>query len=332
MTRVRLDEIAIDAGTQIRAAINEQVVTDYAERMTEGVEFPAIVLFHDGNGYYLADGFHRAMAAQRNQFRDIDADVRPGTKADAIWFALGANRANGHRLTDADKKHALRLAVATFPERSMRQLAEQVGCSSTYASRIRDEVQTSLQPVSRVTGADGKTYHASHAARDAAREAAVAMFRQGKGLDEVRAAAGIGRDLAQRLRKEAGAGLDKSKAGVEQRKQAVRDMAGRGFSSRQISAEIGVREDHVAIIAKAEGIAIPADSFVKRTKRLDANRIVAQMVLDAENLCADVNLIEFAELDRSQVAGWLRSLQQSRDQLGGFIRRLMKEKQNGEAA
>ncbi len=31
------------------------------------------------------------MAAQRNGFVDIPADVQAGTKEDALWFALGAS-------------------------------------------------------------------------------------------------------------------------------------------------------------------------------------------------------------------------------------------------
>lgn len=33
MNRIQLSEIAFDAGTQIRAAIDQRVVTDYAEAM-----------------------------------------------------------------------------------------------------------------------------------------------------------------------------------------------------------------------------------------------------------------------------------------------------------
>jgi hypothetical protein len=153
--RVRLDQIAFDAGTQIRAAIDQQVVSDYADAMTSGATFPPIVLFHDGNQHYLADGFHRFMAAQRNQFRDIDADVRPGTKEDALWFALGANRVHGVRMTYADKRHAVALAFVTWPGRSATQIAEQLGVSQSFVSRQKEQVMPSLPD--RVVGKDGKT-------------------------------------------------------------------------------------------------------------------------------------------------------------------------------
>lgn len=80
MTRLPLTAIAFDAGTQIRAAIDEQAVNDYADRMHAGDTFPPLVLFHDGNQHYLADGFHRFMAAQRIGAEDFVVDVRPGTK------------------------------------------------------------------------------------------------------------------------------------------------------------------------------------------------------------------------------------------------------------
>ena len=55
--------------------------------------------------------------------------------------------------------------------------------------------------------------------------------------------------------------------------------------------------------------------------------------MDAENLTADVHLIDFSALDRAQIADWLDSLTQSRVKLGAFIKRLTQEqKQHGEAA
>lgn len=293
--RVALADIVFDAGTQIRAAINEQVVAEYSERMTEGVVFPAVVLFHDGNAHYLADGFHRFMAARRNEYRDIDADVRAGTKTDAIWFALGANKANGHRLTAADKKNAVALAFRNWPYRSMHQIAEQIGCSYQYVQQERPKVASTCQLPGRVTGKDGKSYPATKT---------------------------VPRSMP-----------DRSPAAAKQRRQDVSDMAGRGYTSRQIAASLQITQQSVAEIAKSEGISIHADRVVGKAKHHDANRIVGRMVQDAENLCADVNLIDFDDLDAAHLPQWLSSLQKSRDALGGFIRRLMKEQQkHGEEA
>ena len=132
VTTLALDTIAVDAGTQVRSAINDDVVADYAERLAEGVTFPPVVVFHDGSQSYLADGFHRMLASRRAGREVIEAEVRPGTKTDALWYALGANRANGLRLTPADKQHAIRLAVTTWRDRSSTQIAEQIGCTHAY--------------------------------------------------------------------------------------------------------------------------------------------------------------------------------------------------------
>lgn len=128
MARIRLDAITFDAGTQVREAISEQLVAAYGDCMAKGDRFPPVVLFHDGNQYYMADGFHRGLASQRLGSAEIEADVRPGTKVDALWFALGANRKNGERLKSSDLRHAVLLAFQTWPDRSARELAEQIGC------------------------------------------------------------------------------------------------------------------------------------------------------------------------------------------------------------
>ena len=160
MTTVNLDAIVFDAGTQVRAAISESVVTDYAERMAEGDEFPPIVVFHDGTHFVLGDGFHRALAAKRNGATTIRATVKNGTKVDAIWFAFAVNRANGHRFTPADKKYAVLLALKTWPDKSQNQIAQQIGCDQAYVSRLKAEVMTSHTLPDRVTGKDGKSYPA----------------------------------------------------------------------------------------------------------------------------------------------------------------------------
>jgi hypothetical protein len=68
------------------------------------------------------------------------------TQADALWYALGANKANGQRLTPADKKHAVLLTFRAWPEMSAGKIAEQVGCSQDYVSQLRSQVKDSFDP------------------------------------------------------------------------------------------------------------------------------------------------------------------------------------------
>lgn len=345
MPRTPLSQIAFDAGTQIRAAINESVVAEYADRMTEGIAFPPIVLFTDGTCredsspiYFIADGFHRAQAALRNSFKDIDAEVRPGTKQDALWFALGANKANGQRLTDADKKHAIVLAIKAWPDRSAAMIAEQLGCNHVYVTRLRQQEFTSKDLPSKVIGKDGKSYPAVRGTndtvgqrRDMRREEIAALVKAGHESREIVETLKIRPDEVASVRRELGVGRDTSKAGIAKRKQDVRDMAGRGYTTRQIASALHITEESVGTIATKESIYIHADRVVGKTKRHDSTRIVEQMVMDAENLTADVNLIDFASLDRASIARWLDSLTASQKSLVAFIKRL-KEQKNVEAA
>lgn len=140
--------------------LREPLRTAREQRRTVAATFPPVVLFHDGTRYYLADGFHRFMAAQRNGSIDITADVRAGTKDDALWFALGANKKNGKRLTSTDLQHAIRLAFKTWPDKSTTMIAEQVGCTQRYVSTIHEQVRTTSNLADRVTGKDGKSYPA----------------------------------------------------------------------------------------------------------------------------------------------------------------------------
>jgi hypothetical protein len=88
----------------------------------------------------------------------------------------------------------------------------------------------------------------------------------------------------------------------------MRAMAGEGYTSRQIAAELGLSEDGCRATLKHEGIHVPADKATRGTHRHDSNRIVDQIVADAENLTEGVNLIDFAELDRERIGEWADSL------------------------
>lgn len=112
MKSLSLGKIRIDGGTQARAELNQQTVSEYADAMTEGAKFPPVVVFFDGVDHWLADGFHRYFGAKKIDARDIDADVREGTRRDAILFSLGANDTHGLRRTNADKRKSVETLLA----------------------------------------------------------------------------------------------------------------------------------------------------------------------------------------------------------------------------
>ncbi len=156
-----INEIITDAGTQVRAEINETTVEEYAEHLATGGTFPPITVFRTEESTYLADGFHRLRAHERAGHTDIDAEIRPGTREDALWYALGANGGHGLRLTWPDKKHAIELALKAWPDRSQMRIAKQIGCSQQYVGKVRAQVTTSCDLAERTVGEDGKSYRAA---------------------------------------------------------------------------------------------------------------------------------------------------------------------------
>ena len=56
MERLKLSEIRIDGGTQMRVSINMDMVKEFAEAFREGAQFDPIVVFFDGVYYWLSDG------------------------------------------------------------------------------------------------------------------------------------------------------------------------------------------------------------------------------------------------------------------------------------
>jgi hypothetical protein len=161
MTRLKIEKIVIDAGTQTRAKLNDDMVTEYAEAMTEGAKFEPVVVYFDGSAYLLADGFHRVMAAIRNGWKDIEAEIKKGGRLDAIRYSLTANNRHGLRRTNADKRYGVDVALREFGKMSDQVIADMCGVSRKYVLEIRHEtppqVVTGLQPDKRI-GVDGKTY------------------------------------------------------------------------------------------------------------------------------------------------------------------------------
>lgn len=156
---LKLADIVTTAGTQIRARIDTDTVSQYAEEMLDGkTKFPPVVVFHDGSAYVLADGFHRVMAASRNGAEEILADIRKGTRSDALKFALGANTSHGLRRTNADKHRSVELALAEWPELSDVELARICAVSANTVKAVRSELEGTSQIAMLTTriGADGK--------------------------------------------------------------------------------------------------------------------------------------------------------------------------------
>lgn len=162
-TSIKLDLIRTDGGTQPRAAIDFEALDDYTDAMAAGMKFPAVVLFYDGDCYWLADGFHRVKAADQAGLEEICCEIHQGTLQDAQWYSFSANKTNGLRRTNEDKGRAVQAAL-THPKGtslSDRQIAQHVGVDHTTVLRWRERLSASgaiHQTDTRTATRGGKTY------------------------------------------------------------------------------------------------------------------------------------------------------------------------------
>ena len=159
MKKLNLNAIRIDGGTQPRERINMEVVGDYAEGVKVGIEFPPVVVFHDGAEHWLADGFHRWHAHKQAGKVSIVADVRAGTLLDAKLFAVGANGAHGLRRTNEDKRRAVQMVLdePAWKEWSDRKVADACGVSAPFVSALRRPEVAEKQRNHRAASAEKKT-------------------------------------------------------------------------------------------------------------------------------------------------------------------------------
>jgi hypothetical protein len=151
-----LAAIRTDGGTQPRSLIDSTIVEEYAEAMNDGVKFPSIIVFFDGQEYWLADGFHRLNAALKLDWLEYPADVRQGTQRDAILYSVGVNATHGLRRTNADKRRAVErlLRDEEWSKWSDREIARKCAVGNKFVGDIRH----SLFP----KHSDERTYTTKH--------------------------------------------------------------------------------------------------------------------------------------------------------------------------
>jgi hypothetical protein len=169
-----IEVIRMDGGTQPRATLNEELIEDYRVAMKQGAEFPPVTVFYDGENHWLADGFHRVQA--RKSYGNIAADIRQGTKRDAILYSLSANATHGMRRSAEDKRRSVERMLRDHEWRKLadREIARHCAVSpqtvGTYRKRLESEAEAAkaakaasvqsgqIEPETRKVTRGGKTY------------------------------------------------------------------------------------------------------------------------------------------------------------------------------
>lgn len=159
---VALDDLVLDASMQCRAGgVVPAVVSEYAEALREGVEFPPIQAIQVDGTLYVVDGWHRYAAAGQAGRKTIQVYVKEGTRRDALLEAVKANSDHGLQRTQEDKRKAVRLLLmdAEWCKLSSRELAGLVAVSHTFVDQMRRAYSTAKGEVltdARASHVDGE--------------------------------------------------------------------------------------------------------------------------------------------------------------------------------
>jgi len=153
MSAVALDDIK-DAGAQMRVDMRPEIVAEYADEMLAGTTFPPVVLYQEGETYWLADGYHRVDAARRINLETITAAIHEGTSRDAILHGIGANAVHGLRRTQADKRRAVErlLRDPEWAKWSNRKVAAAARVDHKTVGKIRRELTGEIPTPNRTGG------------------------------------------------------------------------------------------------------------------------------------------------------------------------------------
>lgn len=145
--------------TQTRIALDQETINRYADLIADGVVLPPVDIYVDEHGVHrLADGNHRIEAALSCGETEIEANIHKGSREDALWAALAANRTHGLPMSRDDKRHAVEMALQAFSGKSNREIARQVGCGDQLVGQIRESMESNcvITQLDKTVGADGK--------------------------------------------------------------------------------------------------------------------------------------------------------------------------------
>src|SRR5437868_8174354 len=158
ITYLCLADIKADPTCQARVTTDATTIADYAEIMTEeGNVFPPVVVYYDGADYWLSDGFHRYGAGKKAGLGSLKAEIRQGTRRDAVLNAVGANATL--RRTREDKRHAVSILLADeeWSKWSNRTIAHRCGVDEKLVRTLRSASAAKPQ-IARTVERNGKTF------------------------------------------------------------------------------------------------------------------------------------------------------------------------------
>lgn len=141
---VPVEEVVLDERCQARAEVSHETVAEYADAYRSKTKLPPVDVFAVVGKLYLVDGFHRiaALRVAGASFARVRI-VGEGDLDAAIWHATSVNAAHGLRRSNADKRRAVTIALASSigSEQSSAIIAEHCGVSRNFVSELRAELE-----------------------------------------------------------------------------------------------------------------------------------------------------------------------------------------------
>ena len=104
---IRIDDLEVDPEIQLAArGVDQSTVTNYVDALSNDAKLPPVVAFRENGDLWLADGFHRVQAHTFLGMTTIEADVKTGTRQDAMIYAALANVVHGKPMSQREKREA----------------------------------------------------------------------------------------------------------------------------------------------------------------------------------------------------------------------------------
>lgn len=133
--KVRIADLVVDPTIQIRRGNHEQTIQRYMESFDQ---LPPVDVFDTPDGQLLADGFHRVASAERLGLTEIEADVRKGTRTEALEWAVVSNTKNADPLSPDERDTGIRRLKQIHPGWSNREIAKAMSVSEVTIRRVFD--------------------------------------------------------------------------------------------------------------------------------------------------------------------------------------------------
>lgn len=291
MTKIQtlsIDLLRLDGDTQARIAIHEDTVDDYADLVLSEGDWPfdPIDVFHDGSTYFVADGFHRTLAAIRLKRASITCRVHNGTAKDAKIFGMTANDAHGLRMSRADKRACVVWLLDNGGKLTQKEIAEKAGVAlRTVTTAVADRKSPNTQLAHSPSKPPGKPRNSS--GKDPADEKAKADAKAKKDKERADAKAAKDKEKAQK-KADADAAREKKKADAAAAKEKAK-------ADKKAAREKAKEDAQAAKMAE-----LPKDEQAKLIKNS-----IQQHIDKAARLAYDLNRVKKNISNRDAVVNFL---------------------------